>query len=83
MGNWARIHQRFGKNSNEVTKRGILTNGDYKKTANLGEKGKKIGQNGEFKGFANYKWDDKKGHLDKWQFYKNYKFGIKLSRMTK
>ena len=42
MGNWARIHQRFGKNSNEVTKTGILTNGDYKKKmANLGEKGKK------------------------------------------
>ena len=55
MRNWAGIHKRFGKNSNEVTKRGILTNGDYKKTANLGEKGKKIGQNGEFKGFANYK----------------------------
>ena len=42
MGNWARIHQRLGKNSNEVTKTGILTNGDYKKKmANLGEKGKK------------------------------------------
>ena len=40
-GNWARIHSRFGKTSIEVTKRGILTNGDYnKKTANLGEKGK-------------------------------------------
>ena len=39
--NWARIHQRFGKTSIEVTKRGILTNGDYnKKIANLGEKGK-------------------------------------------
>ena len=25
MGDWARIHQRFGKNSNEVTKRGNLT----------------------------------------------------------
>ena len=45
MGNWAGIHQRFGKNSNEVKKRGILTNGDYKKkTANLGEKGKKLGK---------------------------------------
>ena len=41
-GNWARIHQRFGKTSIEVTKRGILTNGDYnKKMANLGEKGKR------------------------------------------
>ena len=42
MGNWARIHQRSGKNSREVTKREILTNGDYKKKmANVGEKGKK------------------------------------------
>ena len=40
MEDWARIHQRFVKNSNEVTKRGILTNGDYKKMANLGQKGK-------------------------------------------
>ena len=56
MGNWARIHQRFGKNSNEVTKRDILTNGDYKKKmANVGEKGQKFGKNGEFKGLANYK----------------------------
>ena len=40
-GNWARLHQRFGKTSIEVTKRGILKNGDYnKKMANLGEKGK-------------------------------------------
>ena len=39
-GNWARI-QRFGKTSKEVTKREILTNGDYnKKMADLGEKGK-------------------------------------------
>ena len=56
MGNWARIHQRFSKNSNEVTKREILTNGDYKKKmANVREKGKKLGKNGEFKGLANYK----------------------------
>ena len=40
MGDWARIHQKFGKNSNEVTKRAILPIGDYKKMANLGEKGK-------------------------------------------
>ena len=40
MWDWTRIHQRFGKNSNEVTKRGTLTNGDYKKMANLGENGK-------------------------------------------
>ena len=39
--NWARIHQRFGKTSTEVSKRGILTNGYYnKKMPNLGEKGK-------------------------------------------
>ena len=25
MGDWARIHQKFGKNSNEVTKRENLT----------------------------------------------------------
>ena len=56
MGIRARIRQRFAKNSNEVIKRGILTNGDYKrKRANLGEKGKKMGKNGEFKGLANYK----------------------------
>ena len=40
MEDWARIHQRFGKNSNEVTKMGSLTNGDYKKMANLSENGK-------------------------------------------
>ena len=28
MWDWARIHQRLSKNSNEVTKRGNLTNGD-------------------------------------------------------
>ena len=56
MGNWARIQQRFGKNSNEVTKRETLKNDDYKKKmANVGEKGKKMGKNGEFKGLANYK----------------------------
>ena len=53
MGNWARIHQRFGKNSNEVTKREILTNGDYKKKmANVGEKGKKNGQKWRVQGFG-------------------------------
>ena len=41
MRNCARIHQRFGKNSNEVTKREILTNDDYKKMANVGEKQRK------------------------------------------
>ena len=44
IGSWqfsrkkARIHQRFCKTSNEVTKREILTNGDYKKMANFGRK---------------------------------------------
>ena len=42
-----------------------------------------LGKNGEFKGLANYKWDDKKGHLDKWQFYENDKFRKNLHRMTK
>ena len=45
MGDWARIYRRFGKNSNEVTKRGNLTNGDHKKMANCGK-------NGEFKSLA-------------------------------
>ena len=46
IGSWqiftkmARIHQRFCKTSIKVTKREILTNGDYKKMANLGENGK-------------------------------------------
>ena len=30
MGNWARIHPRSGKTSNEVTKRGILTKGKFR-----------------------------------------------------
>ena len=34
----ARIHQRFCKTSNEVTKREILTNGDYKKMVKFGRK---------------------------------------------
>ena len=57
MGDWARIHRKFGKNSNEVTKMAILPNGDYKKMANLGEEGKfNFGKkNGEFKASAKYK----------------------------
>ena len=40
-GNWARIHQRFGKTSIEVTKRGILTKAiTIRKWQILGEKGK-------------------------------------------
>ena len=42
--------------------------------ANLGQKGK----NGELKGLAKSKWDNKKGHLDIWRFYENDKFGKKL-----
>ena len=38
MGCCTRIRQRFGKKSFDVPKRGILTNSDYKKTANLGGK---------------------------------------------
>ena len=39
-GNWARIHQRFGKTLIEVSKREILTNGYYnKKMANVGGNG--------------------------------------------
>ena len=34
----ARVHQRFCKTSNEVTKREILTNGDYKKMTNFWRK---------------------------------------------
>ena len=30
MGNWARIHPRSGKTSNEVTKRGRLTKGNFR-----------------------------------------------------
>ena len=36
----ARIHQRFCKTSNEVTKRKILANGDCNKMANFGRKRK-------------------------------------------
>ena len=87
MGNWARIHQRFGKNSNEVTKREILTNGDYKKKgANVGEKGKKIGQKWRVQGFGQFP----RGTLTNDNFIKFInlakkftKFGKNLSRMTK
>ena len=50
-GQWTRIHERFGKTSIEVTKRGILTNGDYKKMGNVGEN-ENFGKNGEFKGLG-------------------------------
>ena len=87
MGNRARIHQRFGKNSNEVTKREILTNGDYKKKmANVGEKGKKIGQKWRVQGFSQLQ----RGTLTNDYFIKFInlakivkKFGQNLSRMTK
>ena len=29
-----------------------------------------LGKNGEFKSLTKYKWDDKKGRLDKWQIWK-------------
>ena len=77
MEDWARIHQRFVKNSNEVTKRGILTNGDYKKMANLGQKGKNR-QKWRVQGFGQMQMNNKKGHLDKWRFYENAKCGKKL-----
>ena len=54
MGCCTRIRQRFGKKSFDVPKRGILTNSDYKKTANLGGKAN-FGKNGEFKGLAKYR----------------------------
>ena len=52
----ARIHQRFCKTSNEVTKREILTNGDYKKMANFGRKREISAKNGEYakKSLAKY-----------------------------
>ena len=37
-GNWQESIKRFCKTSNEVTKREILTNGDYKKMANFRRK---------------------------------------------
>ena len=39
--------------------------------ANLGEN-ENLGKNGEFKGLAKEKWDDKKGHLDKWQIWQKF-----------
>ena len=47
MGNWARIHQRFGKNSNEVT------NDKFIKFINLAKKPIKVWQK--------IKQDDKRG----------------------
>ena len=64
MGDWARIHQRFGKNSNEVTKRGNLTNGGCRKMANLGENGK-FRQKWGVQEFGQIQMDEKKGHVDK------------------
>ena len=55
-GNWARIHQRFGKTSIEVSKRGILTNSYYnKKMANVGENGK-FRQKGECAKLSSRVW---------------------------
>ena len=79
----ARIHQRFCKNSNKVTKREILTIGDYQKMANFGRKreiwAKMASMRKTHQEFGQiFKGDDKKGHLNKWRFYENYKFGKNL-----
>ena len=50
-GQWTRIHEWFGKTSIDVTKKGILTNNDYKKMANLGEK-RKFRQKWRVQGFG-------------------------------
>ena len=61
MGNWARIHQRFGKNSNKVIKRRILINGDYNEImANFGVKGKSR-QKWSIQGFGQIQMRQQKG----------------------
>ena len=61
MGNWARIHQRSGKTSFEVTKRGILRKGRFRQIWRVCQK--------NHQGFGQiFKWDDKKGHVDSWRF---------------
>ena len=91
MGNWARIHQRFGKTSNEVKKREILTNGDYRrKMANVGEKGKNWAKMESSRVWPITNEMTKRGILTSDNFIKFInlakrfkKFGKKLSRMTK
>ena len=61
MGNWARIHQRSGKTSFEVTKRGRLRKGRFRQIWRVCQK--------NHQGFGQiFKWDDKKGHVDSWRF---------------
>ena len=65
-GQCTRIHERFGKTSIEVTKRGILTNGDYEKMANFGETKTKISAKMESsRVWPNTNEMTKKGNLDK------------------
>ena len=82
MGNWARIHQRSGKTSFEVTKRGILRKGRFRQIWRVCQK--------NHQGFGQiFKWDDKKGHVDSWRFLgqwqilqiKDGEFGKKLSKV--
>ena len=75
------IHRRFAKTQMRW-QRAILTNGDHKKMANLGEKGKSA-QKWRVQGFGQIQMRWQKGHLEKWQVYKNCKFGKNFKRMTK
>ena len=78
-----RIHQGFCKTSNEVAKREILTNGDYKKMANFGRKrvisAKMASMPKIHQGLCQY-WNKmtKRGILKNGDFTKNYKFGKNL-----
>ena len=65
MGKLARIYQRFCKTSNEVTKREILTNGDYKKMANFGRK-RNFGKNSEYAKKSLAKYSHKMTKKDIW-----------------
>ena len=87
MGNLARILQRFGKNSNEVTKRGILPNGSYMKMENL-DKNAKFRRKWRlskvfFKGLAKYSVRCQKGAswqlivgFTKWQIWQEFTKGL-------
>ena len=81
MGNWVRIHQRSGKTSNEVTRRGILTKGKFRQIWRVCQK--------NHQGFGEiFKWDDKKGYVDSWRkdvikgFTKIYKEMTKRGILT-
>ena len=87
MGNLARILQSFGKNSNEVTKRGILPNGSYMKMENL-DKNAKFRQKWLvsqvfLKGLAKYSERCQKGAswqlivgFTKWQIWQEFTKGL-------